>query len=118
MRKCRMCTYNKNRLNCVKINNPRTEVNMTIKHIYFDSANIFRSWHWKVFLGIIGVPGKWAGFLRNTCEEVSFLVKLLGEARWQSFSRVLLNFKRYLTSNFRFWEQVFPTKLSGCFGAV
>ena len=43
MRKCRMCTYNKNRLNCVKINNPRTEVNMTIKHIYFDSANIFRS---------------------------------------------------------------------------
>ena len=83
MCKCHMCTYNKNRIiSLVKVNNPKAEVNITIKYIYFDSVNILRSRHWKVFLGIIGVSGKWAGFLRNICEGVSFLVMLLAEARW------------------------------------
>ena len=41
-------------------------------------TSFFWSSHPEVFLQI-GVPVKWPKFLRNTCEEVHFLVKLLAE---------------------------------------
>lgn len=60
----------------MKKNNPKTEVSIKIKYIYFDGTNIIRSRHWKVFLKT-SVSGKWAKSLRNTCEGFLFLVKML-----------------------------------------
>ena len=50
---------------------------------------------------VIGVPGKWAGYLKYIFEGVLFLTKLLAEARGfdqyllfrMYFSRIFLNFK-------------------------
>ena len=89
---------------------PKNRSSITTKYIYFDSANISRCWDWRMFIGRIGVPGKWAGSSRKTCEGVSFLVKLLAEARrlWSTWapSQVLLRdfakLQRYFTSNFGF----------------
>ena len=105
--KRRMCTYHKNHYSCEK-NNPKIEVSITIKYIYFDGTNIIGCWSWKVFLGI-GVPGKWVRSL-NTCEGVSFLIKLLAEARrlwsiWsprQAFLKDFAKFQSYFISNFGF----------------